>query len=215
MERSEVLNIVDTAIAKNNDSLVDSMKRILNESLSDMKRVNSESADFHLREIKKLKKKKANEDQYRFNSKLSGVLTEAKSSYSSQQLDKVKESLDKGESLLAERQKHILLADKSEFGWMIIQEYKKNDLDDDSDDEKKIIRAEAEARSQAKQNALKSKSRFAAVRRDFPKSLSIPSTSVTDSSSAMRPIPTLDGQLRSQIKPGSCFACNKPGHWRA
>ena len=143
------------------------------------------------------------------------MLTEAKSSCSSQQLDKVKESLDKGESLLAERQKHILLADKSEFGWMIIQEYKKNDLADDSDDEKKIIRAEARARSQAKQNALKSKSRFAPVRRDFPKSLPIPSNSVTDSSSAVRPIPTLDGQFRSQIKPGSCFACNKPGHWRA
>ena len=125
MERSEVLNIVDTAIARNNDSLVDSMKRILNESLSDIKRANSESADSHLREIKKLKfeeprrfKKKANEDQYRFNSKLSDVLTEAKSSCSSQQLDKVKESLDKGESLLAERQKHILLADKSDFGWI-------------------------------------------------------------------------------------------------
>lgn len=43
MERSEVLNIVDTAIAMNNDSLVDSMKRILNESLSDIKRVNSEN----------------------------------------------------------------------------------------------------------------------------------------------------------------------------
>ena len=55
MERSEVLNIVDTAIARNNDSLVDSMKRILNESLSDIKRANSESADSHLREIKKLK----------------------------------------------------------------------------------------------------------------------------------------------------------------
>ena len=222
IERSEVLNIVDTTIARNNDSLVDSMKRILNESLSDIKRANSESADSHLREMKKLKfeeprrfKKKANEDQYRFNSKLSDVLTEAKSSCSSQQLDKVKESLDKGESLLAERQKHILLADKSDFGWMIIQEYKKNDLADDSDDQKKIIRAEARARSQAKQNALKSKSRFAPVRRDFPKSLPIPSNSVTDSSSAVRPIPTLDGQFRSQIKPGSCFACNKPGHWRA
>ena len=83
------------------------------------------------------------------------MLTEAKSLCSSQQLDKVKESLDKGESLLAERQKHILLAEKSDFGWMIIQEYKKNDLADDSDDEKKIIRAEARARSQAKQNALK------------------------------------------------------------
>ena len=160
MEGSEILNIVDTAIAKNNDSLVDSMKRILNEPLSDIKRANSESADSHLRKIKKLKfeeprrfKKKANEDQYRFNSKLGDELTEAKSSCSSQQLHKVKESLDKGESLLAERQKNILLADKSEFGWMIIQEYKKNDPADDSDDEKKIIRAEARARSQAKQNA--------------------------------------------------------------
>ena len=120
--------------------------------------------------------------------------------------------MDKGESLLAERQKHILLADKSEFGWMIIQEYKKNDL---ADDEKKIIRAEARARSQAKQNAQKAKSRFAPIRRDFSKSLPIPSNSAADSSSAMRPIPTLDGQLRSQIKPGSWFACNKPGHWRA
>lgn len=61
---------MDTAFAKNNESLVDSMKRILNESLSDIKRVNSESADSHLREIKKVKfeeprrfKKKANEDQ--------------------------------------------------------------------------------------------------------------------------------------------------------
>lgn len=98
---------------------------------------------------------------------------------------------------------------------MIVQEYKKNDFADDSDDEKKIIRAEARARSQAKQNALKFKSRFALVRRDLSKSLPIPSGSVTDTGLAKRPIPTLDGQLRSQIKAGSCFACNKPGHWRA
>ena len=85
MERSEVKKIMDTAIAKNNNSLVDSMKRILNESLSDIKRANSRSADSHLREIKKLEfeeprrfKKKPNEDQLRFNSKLSDVLTEAK-----------------------------------------------------------------------------------------------------------------------------------------
>lgn len=123
MERSEVLNILATAIAKNNDSLVDSMNRILNESLSHIKRANSESADSHLREIKKLKfegpwrfKKNVNEDQYRFNSNLSDVLTEAKSTCSSQQLDKVKESLDKGESLLAEGQRHIRLVDESDFG---------------------------------------------------------------------------------------------------
>ena len=90
------MKIVDQAIAKN-DSLLNSMKGILNESLSDVKRANSKSADSHLREIKKLKfkepqqfKKKSNEDQYEFNSKLSDVLTEAKSSCSCQKLDKVK-----------------------------------------------------------------------------------------------------------------------------
>ena len=70
-----------------------------NGTLFDIKRANAESADSHLREIKKLKfeepqhfKKKVNKDQYRFNSKLSDVLTEVKSSCSFQQLEKVKKS---------------------------------------------------------------------------------------------------------------------------
>ena len=53
---------------------------------------------------------------------------------------------------MTERQKHILLADKSDFGWSLIREYKRNDLAEDSDNEKKIIRAEARARNQAKQS---------------------------------------------------------------
>ena len=116
MEQSQVERIVDAAITKNNESLLDSMKEILNSSLSDIKRANTDTADWHLREIKKLKfkepcqfKKKANEDQYRFNSKLTDVLGKAKSLCPAQNLDKVKESLHKGENLLAERQKHILL----------------------------------------------------------------------------------------------------------
>ena len=72
------------------------------------------------------------------------------SACSSQQFDKVHASLEKGEKLLSERQKHILLADKSDFGWSLIREYKRNDLAEDFDGEKKIIRAEARARTQAK-----------------------------------------------------------------
>ena len=205
---------------KNNETLLGSMKSILDNSLSDIKRANSDTADSHLRESKKLKfeeprrlKKKANEDQFRFNSKLADVLDEAKSSCSTQNLDKVKESVEKGENLLAERQKHILLANKSEYGWMVIQEYKKNDLADDPDDEKKIIRAEARART--KQNSQKARSRMTASRREFPKSQSVAAASNTGVSSALRPIPTTDGQFRNQTRPGCCFACNKPGHWRA
>ena len=115
MDQSQVEQSVNAAIIKNNKTLLGSMKSTLNSSVSEIKRANSDIADSHLREIKKLKfeeprrfKKKANEDQHRFNSKLTDVLDEVKSSCSTQNLDKVKESLEKGENLLAERQKHIL-----------------------------------------------------------------------------------------------------------
>ena len=127
MDQSQVEQSVNAAIIKNNKTLLGSMKSTLNSSVSEIKRANSDIADSHLREIKKVKfegprrfKKKANEDQYRFNSKLTDALDEAKSPCSTQNLDKVKESLEKGESLLAYRQKHILLADKSDYGWMVI-----------------------------------------------------------------------------------------------
>ena len=200
MDQSQVEQFVNAAITKNNETLLGSMKAILNSSLSDNKRANSDTADC---------KKKANEDQFRFNSKLTDVLDEAKSSCSTQNLDKVKESLEKGENLLAERQKHILLADISDYGWMVIQEYKKNNL---ADDEKKTIRAEARART--KQNSQKAKSGMTASRREFPKSQSIAAASNTDVSSALRPIPTIDAQFRNQTRPGCYFACTKPGRRR-
>lgn len=46
---------------------------------------------------------------------------------------------------MSERQKQILLANKFDFGWSLIREYKRNDLVEDSDDENKIIRVEARA----------------------------------------------------------------------
>ena len=49
-------------------------------------------------------------------------------------------------SLLKERQKLILLADKSPYGWRTVLEYKHHDLAEDDEDEKKIYRAEARAR---------------------------------------------------------------------
>lgn len=194
---------------------------MLDHSLTDLKRSHADTADSHLKEIKKLKfdkphrfKKKGNEDQYRFNLKVGDAIEEAKEACSSRQFDKVHASLEKGEKLLSERQKHILLADKSDFGWLLIREYKRNDLAEDSDDEKKIIRAEARARTQAKQNLARNKSKFAVNRRE-PSALTLVAAASSSQfhSNTARPIPTV--QTRIQTKPGSCFACNKPGHWRA
>ena len=127
-------------------SLLASMKSMLDVSLMDLKRSHADTADSHLKEIKKLKfdvphrfKKKGNEDQYKFNLRVCNAIKEAKEDCSTNKLDKVHASLEKGEKLLSERQKHILLADKSDFGWSLIREYKHNDLAEDSNNEKEII----------------------------------------------------------------------------
>ena len=159
MDETEVVRIVESTVTKKNENLLASMKLLLDDSLNELKHSHADTADSHLKEIKKLKfdephrfKKRGNEDQYRFNLKVSDAIEEAKDACSACQFDKVHASLEKGEKLLTERQKHILLADKSDFGWSLIREYKRNDLAEDSDNEKKIIRAEARARNQAKQS---------------------------------------------------------------
>ena len=50
-----------------------------------------------------------------------------------------KTAIDQGITLDKERQKLILLADKSQYGWKTVQEYLQHELADDSDDEKKDL----------------------------------------------------------------------------
>jgi len=95
-----------------------------------------------------------------FNLKVGVAIEEAKEACSSQQPDKVHASLEKGEKRLSERQKHILLADKSDFGWSLIREDKRNDFAEDSDHAKKIIRADARAHILPKQNLLRKIGKF-------------------------------------------------------
>ena len=129
---------------------------------------------------------------------------------SARQFDKVHASLEKGETLLTERQKHILLAEKSDFVWSFTREYKRNDLAEDSDGEKKVIRAEARACTQVKQSGcLKSRP---TNRREHTALTTAMATASSQCSG--KPIPIVHTRA-PQAKPGSCFACNKPGHWRA
>ena len=127
-----------------------------------------------MREIKKLKhsephkfKRKANEDQYKFNLKLGKTLDNVKSAAQKSQLEKLKSELDEGEELLLERQKDILLADKSESGWFTVEEYKKHDLAENSDDEKRIFSAERRARATLSTLKKKRSSSFAAEQKIF------------------------------------------------
>ena len=140
---------VSDLIKANNDKLIPFFKDLLSDTIQQIKRANDTKAEEHLTEIQKLKynephkfKKRANEDQYKFNLKMAETIDSAESATQKSQLEKVKSDLEEDEKLLSERQKHILLADKLEFGWCTVDEYKQNDLVDDSDDEKRIYSAE-------------------------------------------------------------------------
>ena len=102
-------------------------------------------------------KKKGNEAQALFNSKLDETLSQAQSDAASFATDpsaapalrRVTEGLQKGRELIEERQKLIRLADRSEHGWGMVEEYTADYLAENSDDERRIEKAERAAERKA------------------------------------------------------------------
>ena len=163
---------------------------------------------------------KGNEIQYKFNLKLQDTLDEVKSHLESNAVDKAKSSLSEGTSMLSERQKLILLADKSDFGWKTVEQYTQHELADNEEDGKKIRRAEERA-----EKALKSEASKKPINQSS--SLSRPSSSSRFSSQYSSSSSSF-GSFRNQrhrlsyprssdvpSRPGNCFACGRFGHWRS
>ena len=68
-------------------------------------------------------------------------------------VEKAKTAVEEGEKLINERQKLIRIADRSEHGWATVEEYEEDELAEDSDDEKKLFKAEARAGRKLRQKA--------------------------------------------------------------
>ena len=64
-------------------------------------------------------------------------------------MKKAKDALLRGRKLLAEHQKLIKIADRSDLGWAVVSEYTANELAEDSDDEKRLEKAEKTAERKA------------------------------------------------------------------
>ena len=97
-------DVIAKMIETNNQTMMKSMEQLFQKSIDELKRSHVDSSDALIREIKKLKmeeprrfKKKANEDQFRFNAKIQDTLEETKAAEQANSLDKVKDSLQKGE----------------------------------------------------------------------------------------------------------------------
>lgn len=95
-------------------------------------------------------KKKGNEQQFKFNSKVLKANGKASRAIASGDTARAKESLQEGIDLLNKRQKLIKRADKSELGWAAINEYLDDELADDESDARRIKKAEKRAPDKAK-----------------------------------------------------------------
>ena len=109
-------------------------------------------------------KKKSHEEQWKVNRTILDNFEEASEALADvktdpggvEHLEKTKKEIAEGKSSLNDRQKLIMLADQSKFGWGTVAEYVQNELAEDSDDEKRIWKAE----SRAKMNRNKEKRIF-------------------------------------------------------
>ena len=132
-------------------------------------------------------------------------------SRTSHALERAHKAIKRGRQLIAERQKLIRIADRSDLGWSVVSEYTVDELAEDSEDEKRLEKAERSAeRKLAKR---KKKRTEPTVGRQAAHLIPKPVAAIAGSSgiqtSARRP-PSLTPQTFRV--PGPCFACGKMGN---
>ena len=127
-------------------------------------------------------------------------------------VERAKEALKEGERLLVARQKAIRIADRSEFGWATVDEYEEDELAENSDDEKRLYRAEMRAGRKLKAAAAKNRKTKEFLRKEWrPGS---PTTSDAGSVSSQRSSSSSSGSIPVVHGLGTCFLCGKRGHFR-
>ncbi|XP_053401634.1 uncharacterized protein LOC128546105 [Mercenaria mercenaria] len=147
-------------------------------------------------------KRKSNEEQFKYNSKVSIALDEADHLIQSNKLQESRQKIAEAKEMISHRQKLIRLADSSELGWRVVNEYESNPLASDSDDEKRIYKAETRANKKLKAE----KAKRTRGSRSWP--YRKPTTASAGN------VQVSNATQQTPRRPGLCFARGKPGHWK-
>ena len=135
-----------------NPRLMKQMSAMLDEKISGLKRsLVAEQSAMTAKIEKKLKttekkfKSKSSRCQYELNvemrEKFEDVQDQVKRR-TAESIDKAADILEEGMAMIDRRNKHIEIADWSEYGWATVEEYEKRALASDSDDDKRMRKAE-------------------------------------------------------------------------
>ena len=91
-----------------------------------------------------------------FNSEIEETFNQANWAVENQKFEYAQEVIGEGLTKIKQRNKHIKLADSSEGGWETVKQYQSNPLASDSDDEKKLQKAEFRAAQKKRRQEPKS-----------------------------------------------------------
>ena len=199
---------VKNAIAASQNGLMDEMRLLISSEMQKMSEKQKEIADSQISKIEHSIndtykfKRRGNEEQYKHNQKVLNKFTEAESliqsEFEPQNFEKAKKTIAEGIDLVKHRQKLVKLADSSDLGWKVVQEYEANPLADDSEDEKKIFKAQSRAERKNKAEWTKRYSRP----QPYPPQ------------GQRKQYGQSDQQGERPFRPGVCFNCGKKGHWK-
>ena len=163
---------------------------------------------------------KGNKKQYDFISDILERVKVAIDVIEKRKESKALKTLDKVVEALNGRNKLIRMADKSQAGWDIVEEYLTDELASDSDDEKKIRQAEARAlkKKKTKVETYKQSKKYLSTRSGTVDTSYRPlDSSVNSQQRNFRPFKQSQFRVQRQALSGptdTCFACGQQGHWR-
>ena len=153
-------------------------------------------------------KREGNHKQFDFNNEILEIIVNAQEAGKSGDINSVASLIDSATKKLSNRHKLIRLADSSEGGWGTVKEYAANDLASDSEDEKRMKRAEFRAVKKIKAKSQRGSNRFRPYSTTTSRTNSATFNPYVFNRQAAVPAYTKQG------RPGTCFACGSTGHWR-
>ena len=139
---------------------------------------------------------KGNQAQYDHANLVLNLVRDADECLRSENIEGCRNKLKQVKAELKKRIKLIRLADKSENGWNTVNEYLSDDLASDTDDERRIRRAEtlaANKRKKAQKESARKRTRY---------------------DSNWNKNDTSNRFFRGNKNKDKCYACCRTGHWR-
>ena len=163
-------------------------------------------------------KRKTNRFQYDHNSEMTDTLKKAKKHLQKQppNIKKAISVLDQGIAHNNFRTKCVLIADRYEGGWATVEEYLQRDLASDSEDDRRLRKAEQSVRQKQTYKKKAYKPRFNPYQNTRPQ-FQVPFQQPNFlSTPPPKPFNSFNGQRPKQNSKGviGCFICGDFAHWK-